>query len=40
MGEEKKTYQGVEFFELQCQYLDFDSKVFGAVTEKLAVEKF
>ena len=40
MGEDKKTHQGVEFFELQCQYLDFDGNVFGAVTEKLAVEKF
>ena len=40
MGEEKKTNQGVEYFELQCQYLDFDGKVFGAVTEKLAIEKF
>ena len=36
----KKTNQGVEYFELQCQYLDFDGKVFGAVTERLAVEKF
>ena len=40
MGDDKKTHQGVEYFELQCQYLDFDGKVFGAVTEKLAVEKF
>lgn len=40
MGEEKKTGQGVEYFELQCQYLDFDGKVFGMVTEKLAIEKF
>ena len=40
VGEEKKTNQGVEYFELQCQYLDFDGKVFGAVTEKLAIERF
>lgn len=40
MGEEKKTNQGVEYFELQCQYLDFDGKVFGAVTERLAIQKF
>lgn len=40
IGEEKKTDQGVEYFELQGQYLDFDGKVFGAVTEKLAIEKF
>ena len=40
MGEEKKTNQGVEYFELQCQYLDFDGKVFGVVNEKLGIEKF
>ncbi|OAG36189.1 splicing factor 3A subunit 3 [Fonsecaea monophora] len=40
MGEEKKTEQGVEYFELQCQYLDFDGEVFGAVLTKLAIEKF
>jgi hypothetical protein len=40
MGEEKKTNQGVEYFELQCQYLDFDGKVFGLVIEKLGIEKF
>jgi hypothetical protein len=40
MGEEKKTHQGVEYFELQCQYIDFDGKVFGVVVEKLAIEKF
>ena len=40
MGEEKKTNQGVEYFELQCQYIDFDGKVFGVVIEKLAIEKF
>lgn len=40
MGEEKKTDQGVEYFELQCQYLDFDGKVFGTVQAKLPIEKF
>lgn len=40
MGEEKKTEQGVEYFELQCQYLDFDGQVFGTVTEKLPIERF
>ncbi|KAK5077724.1 hypothetical protein LTR70_009492 [Exophiala xenobiotica] len=40
MGDEKKTEQGVEYFELQCQYLDFDGKVFGTVTERLPVERF
>ncbi|KAK5071431.1 hypothetical protein LTR70_010555 [Exophiala xenobiotica] len=40
VGEEKKTEQGVEYFELQCQYLDFDGKVFGTVTERLPVERF
>ena len=40
MGEEKKTHQGVEYFELQCQYIDFDGKIFGVVIEKLAIEKF
>ncbi|KAK5943797.1 hypothetical protein PMZ80_003078 [Knufia obscura] len=39
-GDEKKTEQGVEYFELQCQYLDFDGKVFGTVTERLPVERF
>ncbi|KAK5936471.1 hypothetical protein PMZ80_011292 [Knufia obscura] len=40
VGEEKKTEQGVEYFELQCQYLDFDGKVFGTVTERLPIERF
>jgi hypothetical protein len=40
IGEEKKTDQGVEYFELQSQYLDFDGKVFGTVLAKLAIEKF
>ncbi|KIW99705.1 uncharacterized protein Z518_11118 [Rhinocladiella mackenziei CBS 650.93] len=40
MGEEKKTEQGVKYFELHCQYLDFDGKVFGTVHAKLIIEKF
>jgi hypothetical protein len=40
MGEEKRTNQGVEYFELQCQYFDFDGTVFGAVTERLSIQKF
>lgn len=40
MGEDKTTEQGVEYFELQCQYLDVDGKVFGTVVAKLAIEKF
>ena len=39
-GEEKKTDQGVEYFELQCEYLDSDGKVFGTVLAKLPIEKF
>ncbi|KAK5080063.1 hypothetical protein LTR64_008773 [Lithohypha guttulata] len=39
-GDEKKTEQGIEYFELQCQYLDFDGKVFVTVTERLPVERF
>ena len=39
-GRREKTNQCLEYFELQCQYLDFDGKVFGAVTERLTIEKF
>ena len=39
-GDEKKPEQGIEYFELQCQYLDFNGKVFGTVTERLPVERF
>lgn len=39
-GEEKKTNQGVKYFELQCRYFDFDGKVFGEVADRLAIEKF
>ncbi|RMZ88491.1 hypothetical protein DV736_g4280, partial [Chaetothyriales sp. CBS 134916] len=31
MDEGEKTDQDVEYFELQCQYLDFDGKVFGTI---------
>jgi hypothetical protein len=40
LGEEKKTSQGVKYFELQCRYLDFDGKVFGEVMDRLPIEKF
>lgn len=40
LGEEKKTDQGLEYFELQCRYFDFDGKVFGEVTEMLSIPKF
>lgn len=39
-GEEKKTSQGVKYFELQCRYFDFDGKVFGEVLDRLPIEKF
>lgn len=39
-GEEKKTPQGVKYFELQCRYLDFDGKVFGEVMDRLPIEEF
>lgn len=39
-GEEKKTNQGVKYFELDYRYLDFDGKVFGEVTERLGIEEF
>jgi hypothetical protein len=39
-GEEKKTTQGIKYFELQYRSLDFDGNVFGRVTEKLIIEKF
>lgn len=40
MGEEKKTDQGLEYFEMQCRYIDFDGKLFGTVLAKLPIEKF
>jgi hypothetical protein len=39
-GEEKTTFQGVKYFELECRYLDFDGQVFGEVIERLEIEKF
>lgn len=32
--------QGVEYIELKCRYLDFNGKIFGKITENLAIEKF
>ncbi|KAK5083831.1 hypothetical protein LTR05_006337 [Lithohypha guttulata] len=40
MGEEKKTHQGVEYFELQCHYIDSDGSLIGSVIEKLTIERF
>ena len=40
MGEEKKTDEGVEYFELQCQHLDYDGNIFGVVTESLRIVRF
>lgn len=40
MGEKKKTEQGVEYFELECRYLDFDGDLFGTVVDKLKIQKF
>jgi hypothetical protein len=39
-GQEKKTSQGVKYFELESRYLDFDGRVFGEATEELGIEKF
>jgi hypothetical protein len=39
-GEEKKTAQGVKYFELQRRSLDFDGNVFGEVMDRLSIEKF
>ena len=30
----------MKYFELQCQYIDFDSKIFGMIIKKLTIEKF
>ena len=39
-GGYKKADQNVNVFELECRYLDFDGKLLGEVTEKLAIEEF
>lgn len=39
-GEEKTTNNGVEYFHLECRYLDFDGKVFGETSVELVIPKF
>ncbi|OJD26011.1 hypothetical protein ACJ73_02610 [Blastomyces percursus] len=39
-GIEKATAQGVEYFEVNGRYLDFDGEVFGEATETMAIKKF
>jgi hypothetical protein len=40
LGGYKTTNQNVKVFELDCRYYDFDGKLLGEVTEKLAIEEF
>ncbi|KAL9629107.1 MAG: hypothetical protein Q9164_007019, partial [Protoblastenia rupestris] len=39
-GEEKTTNNGVEYFYLECRYVDFDSTVFKETFIELAILKF
>lgn len=39
-GEERTTNNGVEYFHLECRYVDFDGKVFGEASIELAILKF
>jgi hypothetical protein len=39
-GEEKKTDQGVIFFEIQGRYYDFDGEIFGEAIETVQIESF
>ncbi|KAI9726527.1 MAG: hypothetical protein M1835_003773, partial [Candelina submexicana] len=39
-GEERTTSNGVEYFHLECRYVDFDGKVFGETSIELAIVKF
>ena len=39
-GEEKKSSQGVVYYEIKGRYYDFDGKVFGEASETLAIPKF
>ncbi|PGH19285.1 hypothetical protein AJ80_04038 [Polytolypa hystricis UAMH7299] len=39
-GENKKTKQGVEYFELTGRYFDFDGEVFGEVEGKVSILGF
>jgi hypothetical protein len=36
----EQSSQGERFFKLDCQYLDYDGKVFGEVETSLAVDEF
>ncbi len=40
LGEERTTNNGVEYFHLECRYVDFDGKVFGESSTELAILKF
>jgi hypothetical protein len=39
-GEERRTQQGMEYFELTGRYFDFDGRVFGEVEDKIQLMKF
>lgn len=39
-GEEKTTSNGLEYFCLDCVYMDYDGKILGEATVQLAVQKF
>ncbi|EDN06485.1 predicted protein [Histoplasma mississippiense (nom. inval.)] len=39
-SENKKTKQGVEYFELTGRYFDFDGEVFGEVESRVSIFKF
>ena len=39
-SEERTTNSGVEYFHLECRYLDFDGKVFGEISVELVIPKF
>jgi hypothetical protein len=39
-GEEKKTARGIDCFEINGHYFDFDGEVFGESTETLQIEIF
>ena len=39
-GEERTIDNGVEYFYLECRYIDFDSKVFGETSIELTILKF
>ncbi len=39
-GEERTIDNGVEYFHLECHYVDFDGKAFGETPIELAILKF